>query len=138
MLWSRWTPGPESPERDRALDNLFVSVTHFQAFHWHHLPGIALSGLSLQRRWNELPGAIGSWLWVDIGRRASGSVSVWRSEADMRNFVRWKPHIKIVSKYRLAGRMTSTSWIVPRLDRRAIRSEAARWLTQSRVDPLSC
>jgi len=125
MWWSRWTLGPESQE----LSNLFVSVTHFQAFRFRHLPGIALSGFAMKRRWSEVPGAVGSWLWVDLRRRASGSVSVWRAETDMRNFVRWKPHLKIVSRYRLAGQMTSTSWMVPRLDRRTIRTDAVRWLT---------
>ena len=124
MLWSQWTPGPESED----TTNLFVSVTHFQAFGLRHMPGIGIAGIALKRRWNELPGALGTWLWMDLLRRASGSVSVWRAEADMRNFVRWKPHLKIVSRYRLAGRMTSTSWMVPRLDRRAIRTDAVRWL----------
>ena len=125
LPWSRWTPGPAS----QAQDDLFVSVTHFQAFKMRHLPGIALSGLSMTRRWNEIPGAVGTWLWVDVLRRASGSVSVWRAERDMRNFVRWQPHLKIVHRYRLAGRMSSTSWTVPRLDRRSIRTEATRWLS---------
>lgn len=125
LLWSRWTPGPEL----QAQSNLFVSVTHFQVFRMRHLPGIALSGLSMTRRWSEIPGAVGTWLWVDLRRRASGSVSVWRAESDMRNFVRWKPHLKIVGKYRLEGRMSSTSWTVPQLDRRTIRTDAARWLS---------
>jgi len=124
LLWSRWTAGPES----QAPADLFVSVTHFQAFRMRHLPGIALCGLAMTRRWHEIPGAVGTWLWVDVLRRASGSVSVWRAESDMRNFVRWKPHLKIVSRYRLAGRMTSTSWTVPRLDRRSIRMDATSWL----------
>lgn len=125
LLWSRWTPGPEF----QAQEELFVSVTHFQAFRMRHLPGIALSGLSMIRRWHEIPGAVGAWLWVDVLRRASGSVSVWRAERDMRSFVRWKPHLNIVGRYRLTGRMSSTSWTVPRLDRRNIRMEAARWLS---------
>lgn len=125
LLWSRWTAGAEV----QAQDELFVSVTHFQAFQRRHLPGIALAGLTMTRRWNEIPGAVGTWLWVDLRRRASGSVSVWRAESDMRNFVRWKPHLKIVSNYRLKGRMSSTSWTVPRLDRRMIRTDAARWLS---------
>lgn len=125
LLWSRWTAGPEVG----AQGELFVSVTHFQAFRMRHLPGIAFSGLSMARRWSEIPGAVGTWLWVDLRRRASGSVSVWRAESDMRNFVRWKPHLKIVSKYRLTGRMSSTSWSVPHMDRRTIRTDAARWLS---------
>jgi hypothetical protein len=125
LLWSRWTAGPEL----QAQSDLFVSVTHFQAFRRRHLPGIALAGLAMTRRWSEIPGAVGTYLWVDPRRRASGSVSVWRAESDMRNFVRWKPHLQIVSKYRHTGRMSSTSWRVPHLDRRTIRNDAARWLS---------
>jgi hypothetical protein len=126
MIWSRWTNGPES----RNAGHVFVSVTHFQASRILDLPGIALAGIGLKRRWLELPGAIGTWLWVDIGSRSSGSVSVWRAEADMRNFVRWKPHVEIVKRYRTAGVMTSTAWIAPRLDRRAVRHEASQWLAR--------
>lgn len=125
LLWSRWKAGPEF----HAQGDLFVAVTHFQAFRMRHLPGIALAGLDMTRRWSEIPGAVGTWLWVDPRRRASGSVSVWRAESDMRNFVRWKSHLKIVSEYRLKGRMSSTSWMVPQLDRRTIRTDATRWLS---------
>lgn len=125
LFWSRWTPGPES----EAQDALFVSVTRFEAFRMRHLPGIAYAGVTMMRRWHEIPGAVGTWLWVDALDRASGSVSVWRTESDMRKFVRWKPHLEIVSRYRLKGRMSSTSWSVPRLERRDIRTDAARWLS---------
>ena len=27
-------------------------------------------------------------------------VSIWRTENDMRSFVRWKPHVEIVKRYR--------------------------------------
>lgn len=124
MIWSRWTNGPESGD----ASNVFVSVTRFEASRILYLPGIALAGIRLKRRWQDLPGAIGTWLWVDIASRSSGSVSVWRAESDMRSFVRWKPHVEIVKRYRAAGVMTSTAWVAPRLDRRAVRHEAAQWL----------
>jgi len=127
MIWSRWTNGQES----RDASNVFVSVTRFEASRILDLPGIAITGIALKRRWQELPGAIGTWLWVDIASRSSGSVSVWRAESDMRSFVRWKPHVEIVKRYRAAGVMTSTTWIAPRLDRRAVRHEAARWLARA-------
>ena len=127
MIWSRWTNGPES----RHASNVFVSVTRFQTSRILDLPGIAIAGIALKRRWQELPGAIGTWLWVDIASRSSGSVSVWRAESDMRSFVRWKPHVEIVKRYRAAGVMTSTAWVAPRLDRSAGRQEAAQWLARA-------
>lgn len=127
MIWSRWTKGLESPESS----DVFVSVTRFKASSILDLPRIALAGFALKRRWQELPGAIGTWLWVDIGERSSGSVSIWRAESDMRNFVRWKPHVEIVKRYRAAGVMTARAWVVPLLDREAVRREATQWLTRT-------
>ena len=126
MIWSRWTNGPES----RDANNVFVSVTRFRASRILDRPGSAIAGIGLKRRWQELPGAIGMWLWVDVAGRSSGSVSVWRAESDMRSFVRWKPHVEIVKRYRAAGVMTSTAWVAPRLDRRAVRQEASQWLAR--------
>ncbi len=125
MIWSRWTKGPDESAQS---SNVFVSVTRFTASRKLLLPGIALRGLALKRRWHELPGAIGMWLWVDIGERSSGSVSVWRSENDMRNFVRWKPHVETVKRYRSSGVMTSTTWIAPKFRRAVIQRQAALWL----------
>jgi len=127
MIWSRWTKGPESPD----ARDVFVSVTRFKASSILDLPRIALAGFALKRRWPELPGAIGTLLWVDIGERSSGSVSIWRAESDMRNFVRWKPHVEIVKRYRAAGVMTATAWVVPQFDREAVRREASRWLARA-------
>lgn len=125
MIWSKWTGGPEANNPGE----VFVSVTHFQAVRMIDMPRIALSGLALQRRWEELPGAVGVWLWLDLTRKRTGSVSVWRTESDMHNFVRWAPHVEIVRRNRRAGRMTSTSWTLAKLDRRAIRTDAASWLS---------
>jgi hypothetical protein len=127
MLWSRWTKGPESPESS----DVFVSVTRFKAARTFDLPRIAIAGFALKRRWQELPGAIGTWLWVDIADRSSGSVSIWLAESDMRSFVRWKPHVEIVKRYRATGVMTATAWVAPRLDREAVRREASRWLARA-------
>jgi hypothetical protein len=127
MIWSRWTKGLESPESS----DVFVSVTRLKASSILDLPRIAHAGFALKRRWQELPGAIGTWLWVDIGERSSGSVSIWRAESDMRNFVRWKPHVEIVKRYRAAGVMTATAWVAPLLDREAVRREAIQWLTRA-------
>ncbi len=125
MIWSKWIGGPEAA----TLGGVFVSVTHFQAVRMIDMPRIAWSGWALQRRWQELPGAIGVWLWLDLARKRTGSVSVWRTESDMRNFVRWVPHVEIVRRNRHAGRMTSKSWTLAKLDRRAIRIDAASLLS---------
>jgi hypothetical protein len=110
--------GPEAT----APGQVFVSVTRFHANRLIDLPRIAWDAYRLRRRWHELPGAVGVWLWLDWRGRKCGSVSVWRSERDMRAFVRWAPHVKIVKRYRSVGQSTTTSWTMAQFDRAAVRT----------------
>jgi heme-degrading monooxygenase HmoA len=97
------------------------------------MPGIVLKGAALRRHWKELPGAVGMWLWSDFRGKRCGSVTVWRSERDLRGFVRWEIHAKIAKQYRNSGQMTSMSWVLPQLDRRAILSKAKLELADWKV-----
>lgn len=124
MFWSGWTAGPEAGN----AGDVFVSVMRFQVIRRIDMPRIIWSGWRLKRRWGELPGAVGTWLWVDLSARCVGSVSLWRGEADMRHFVRWQPHAEIVRRNRQAGHILSTSWSAAARDARAIRADAVRWL----------
>jgi heme-degrading monooxygenase HmoA len=108
-----------------------VSVTQFEVRRIIDLPRIIWSGWTLKQRWGELPGAIGTWLWADLRRKRLGSVSIWRSEADMRNFVRWEPHAEIVRRNRQAGQILSTSWTTAELNNDALRSSAIDWLSNA-------
>ena len=94
--------------------------------------GISLliySGWALKRRWGELPGAVGTWLWVDLPRKRVGSVSIWLAEPDMRNFVRWEPHVEIVRRNRQAGQILSTSWTAAARNDSTLRAAAIDWLS---------
>lgn len=127
MLWSRWAAGPEA----RHSGEVFVSVTQFQALRFIDMPRIIYSGWALKRRWGELPGAVGTWLWVDLPCKRVGSVSLWRGESDMRNFVLWEPHVEIVRRNREAGQILSTSWTGAARDSRALRAAAIDWLSNA-------
>jgi hypothetical protein len=118
VRWSGWKPGPDAT----TPGEVFVSVTRFHARRMIDLPRIAWDAYSLRRRWHELSGAVGVWLWLDWRGRKCGSVSVWRSERDMRAFVRWAPHVRIVKRYRNLGQSSTTSWTLPDFDRDAVRT----------------
>jgi hypothetical protein len=109
-------------------ESLLVSVTDFEVDRFIDLPRVYLAGWALSRSWPELDGAVGTWLWTKPLRRRCGSVSVWRSEIDLRAFVAWAPHQAIVREFAGRGTMTPSSWTVTGLARRQIWTEAARRL----------
>ncbi|KAB8181005.1 hypothetical protein [Microbispora catharanthi] len=116
MLRSRWIAGPAA-ERPGPL---VAALTDFRTDRMLDLPGIARRGLSLSRLWPSLPGAVGMWLWADIPGRRVGSLSVWRSESDLREFVRLRAHAEIMREYRHRGTLRSRTWQVGAVDRAAL------------------
>ncbi|WP_433257760.1 hypothetical protein ACQPYK_21445 [Streptosporangium sp. CA-135522] len=113
MLRSRWIAGPEA-ERPGPL---VAALTDFRMNRTLDLPGIARRGLSLGRLWPTLPGAVGMWLWADVVNRRVGSLSVWRGEDDLQEFVRLRAHVQIVREYRHRGTLRSRTWQIDALDR---------------------
>lgn len=120
MLHTRWIPGP-SAEADGPV---LISVTDFRAEHRRDLPGIYRAGLRLRRDWPRLPGAVGMWLWTAPAQRRCGSVSVWRDETAMYQFVARPDHVRIMRHYRDRGTVRSTTWTDPELHPEAIWSRA--------------
>jgi hypothetical protein len=102
---SRWIAGPHP----RGEAPVLVSRTDFHLHRLADLPRAALAGWRLARLWPGLDGAVGLWLWCDLADRRIGSVSVWRDEAALRDFVRLAPHVRIMRAYRGRGTLTSTS-----------------------------
>ena len=102
-----WIAGPAAAE---PASRLLVSVTDFEISRTRAIPRIWIEGLRLRRAWPGLAGAVGLWLWAKPLSKRSGSVSVWRSEADLRAFVRWPRHVEIMRRYRDAGVLTATTW----------------------------
>ncbi|HEY9332738.1 MAG TPA: hypothetical protein VIS09_31595 [Streptomyces sp.] len=138
-LWfAPWKPGPAADAAPGGSDGradgaAVVSVTEFTP----HCPltavGVAVQGIALRRIWQDLEGAVGLWLWVDPDpfRPRSGSVSVWRTERDLRAFVARRDHLRIVRSYRDRGSTRATSWRTDGFEPDATR-EAARALLSGR------
>lgn len=119
-----WKPGPISKWSATA----FISLTDFHVYSWRDLPSAWQEGIRIRRAWPSLEGAVGLWLWALPWARRSGSVSIWRSEEDLRAFVRWERHRQTMRRFRHTGHLTSTSWSVPSFERSEVWREAVRKL----------
>ena len=102
----RWKPGPAAD----AEGQLLVSFTEFTFERFRDLPGIVLAGTRLRRRLAAVEGAVGVSLYMHPLARRGGSVSAWRSEADLRRFVTLPYHVKIMRTYRARGALRSAGW----------------------------
>jgi hypothetical protein len=117
-----WIEGPARADGRAVL----VSITDFQITRARDLVRVWVQGLRLRRAWPSMPGAIGLWLWAKPLSKRSGSVSVWRSEADLLRFVRWPRHVEIMRRNRGAGELTAAKWWTERCDPSEI------WVTAER------
>jgi hypothetical protein len=110
---------------------VLISVTGFKVTRLRDMPGVWLAGVRLRRAWPQLEGAVGLWLWTEPFKRRGGSISVWESEDDLLQFVRWPVHVAIMRKYRKRGSLRSTTWEADRLVLSDVWREAklrlARW-----------
>lgn len=121
-VWLPWRPGP-ADEGEKAA--VVVSLTDFRAHRLRDLPGISWRGLRLREGWYAMPGAIGLWLWQrPLERGRGGSVSVWRSEADLRRFVALPAHVAIMREYRTLGTLKSATWEMDHFTPTAARTAA--------------
>ena len=101
-----WKGGPAAAHVGEAL----ISFTDFTFARWRDLPGAWLAGVRLRRSWPTQPGAIGLMLWAKPLSRRSGSISAWRSQADLERFVRSEQHVAIMRRYRAHMTGTSSLW----------------------------
>lgn len=96
LVSSDWLPGPE---HDTQLP-VVVSFTDFRASTDDDLADIYLIGQDLGQSWPIMSGAVGVWLWGKPSELRGGSVSVWRSDDDLRRFVGWPVHASIMKAWR--------------------------------------
>ncbi|WP_406090787.1 hypothetical protein [Streptomyces sp. NBC_01013] len=132
-LWSTaWQAGPAAEPHDRGTD-VVVSVTEFVTHRPWTTPSVGAAGLRLRRTWPHTPGAVGMWLWADIGPRMnrSGSVTVWTARAHLLGFVARPDHRHIVRAYRDRGTLRSATWHTPFTGRTALREAAWSLLSGS-------
>lgn len=108
---------------------MVVSFTCF-TYEWlGHVPAAARAGLRLREGWFAMQGAVGLWLWLQPMRRRSGSVSVWRTEEDLRRFVRLPLHVAIMKRFRPRGEVRSRTWEAEAFDAAGVKDESRRLLT---------
>lgn len=105
LLKEPWKRGPAAG----AAGPLVISFTEF-SFRWRDVPAIVRAGRRMSRALLGLEGAVGLSLYMRPLRGCSGSVSVWRSEADLRGFVALPEHIAIMRRYRGRGSLRSATW----------------------------
>ena len=122
-----WTRGPAE-----AAGPVLVSVTDFHLHRTIDLLRVYVAGVRLSRAWRSMSGAVGMWLWTEPFGKRSGSISVWRTEDDLRRFIGWPRHVELMRGYRDAGELTSTTWQEARFEASRIWARAAA--QRSRVD----
>ena len=96
LISSGWAAGPEHAFEGPVV----ISLTDFRAASDRDLDHIHRTGLKLGRNWPIMSGAVGLWLWGKPSELRGGSVSVWRTDADLRRFVAWPVHVDIMKTWR--------------------------------------
>ncbi len=106
LFSSNWLPGPD----DGTASPVVVSFTDFRATTPDDLAEIFRTGIDLGQNWPIMSGAVGIWLWGKPGELRGGSVSVWRTDTDLRRFVRWPVHAAIVNTWRTRIEVRARRW----------------------------
>jgi hypothetical protein len=107
---------PWTPAAATAADGapLVISLTDFRCDHVRGYASVARDGLALRRSWHRVEGAVALGLWSRPLELRLGSLSAWRSEEDLRRFLRSRAHVGVVRRHRphMSGR--SELWPVER------------------------
>jgi hypothetical protein len=95
---------------------------------------VDLFALGMLRRWPRRAGSIGVIIGGDGWNRTAYTMSVWRSEADLRDFIRAADHVPLMRRFRPRQEsISSTVWLAEHLDCAAAWREAVRRL--ERLEP---
>lgn len=116
-----WKPGP----RDNIEGSVFVSVTDFLATTDEDVQLVYELGLELGETWPVMQGAVGVWLWGRPTELRGGSISVWEAEQDMRRFVRWPVHARIMRNWRGRVGVATDSWQADEFEAHEVLTRAA-------------
>jgi hypothetical protein len=125
MMKLAWKPGAlgEVP------GPLLISATRFTYRSLWVMPAVFREGLLLRRHWTDFEGGLGVSLSGDLLKRTTYTVSAWRSEEDLRNFVRSAAHMRLMRRYRAQMESSAfTTWTTDRFSLREAWREAARRL----------
>lgn len=106
-----WKPGPASP-----TGPIVLSATRSTVHRWRDLPSVVVRGTGVRGRWASVPGAVGLASGVDPLRRETWTTSAWRSEDDLRTFLRTAEHRKLMRDYGRRLHVDAVTWTTDRLD----------------------
>src|SRR3954452_15956043 len=102
-----WKRGPAAG----ATGAMVVSATRFEYSRLRDMPVVAVLAQWLRWAWDARPGAVGLYVAAEPHRRVTYSLSVWKSEEDLRRFLRSPEHVKVVRAYkRRLDETRSVSW----------------------------
>lgn len=101
-----------------------VSMNDFWVHRIVDVPRVALAGMRFWREWPRIEGAVGLWFAASSRGRRQISVSVWRSQDDLRRFVRSPDHLKVMRDFRGAGALHTNPWTSDALDASLIWEQA--------------
>jgi len=105
-----WTPlAATEPDRE-----YLVMATRFVLSRHRHLPAVVRSTQALWPALTRSSGLLGYSLYLDLPRRALGTLSVWRDGDAVEAFVRSEPHALVVAQTRAwMADSTFVTWTVP-------------------------
>ena len=109
MIERKWIRGRcrslEGPVLVSATETVFRSLWSMPHVIWH--------GRNLLRGWHRIDGAVGVSIKVDVLKRTTYTVSVWRSEQDYYAWVRSPYNVSLMKAYRKkTERVISEKWQV--------------------------
>ena len=109
MIRMPWKAGPAAADGP-----VVVSATRFVYSRLSYLPIVSWHAYWLRRRWGSRPGSIGLLVGSKPLRRTTYSISVWRSEDDLKAFLRAPDHLPLIRKFK--GRLDASTSAVWRTD----------------------
>jgi hypothetical protein len=126
-----WKPGPAAA----ALDGpVVVSATRFVYSRLVYIPIVSLHAMRLRHGWGRRPGAVGLLVGGKPLQRTTYSISVWRSEEDLKAFLRAPDHAPLIRRFRdRLDESTSVVWRTDSFDVGDAWDEATRRLAEKRL-----
>lgn len=85
----------------RPLDEASIaSITELRLNRWRDVPRLMVDALQLRRRLGSHDGAVALSLAADPLRRTFWTLSLWRDDGVLRNYVRGGDHAHVMRRYR--------------------------------------
>ena len=122
-----WTAGGEAP--DAAV---VVLASRLELGSRLRVPGFLRAAIAIRRQVRTSPGALGVSLIAQPVRKTFWTLSAWIDERALDDFVRTRPHVDVMARYRpLLREATFKTWSTPGGSLPIAWDEAKRRLTSA-------